>query len=80
MVERKIVMCQREGGEEDLETRGYKLRRRLTNIPSQNVFDLFLLETTFDDEAACAVYAACGTHFGKQELDDMFRLRHIYAK
>jgi hypothetical protein len=47
---------------------------RRTDIPPQDVLDLLLLETAFDDEAACAVYAACCTHFGEEVLDDVFGL------
>jgi hypothetical protein len=49
-------------------------RGRHTDVPSQDILDLLLLETTLDDEPACTVYASCRAHFGEQELNNMFRL------
>ena len=45
-----------------------------TQVSSQNVFDLFLLETTFDNESACAIDTSSCTHFGEEELDNVFGL------
>ena len=45
-----------------------------TKVSSQNVFDLFLLETTFDNEAACTIDTSSCTHFGEEELDNVFGL------
>jgi hypothetical protein len=47
---------------------------RLTNVSSQDILDLLLLETTLDDEPPCTVYASRRTHFGEQELDNVFWL------
>lgn len=37
-----------------------------TDISPQHVFNLLLLETTFDDETPAAVDGAAGSQFGKQ--------------
>ena len=44
------------------------------HVSAEDVFDLFLLEAAFDDEAAGAVDGACCAHFGEEELDDVFWL------
>lgn len=46
----------------------------LTDVSTQNVFDLFLLETTLDDQTPGAVYTTSSSQFGKDERDDVFRL------
>lgn len=52
----------------------------LDDVPPQHVLDLFLLETTLDDEAGRAVDGAGRTHFGEKEGDDMFGLSmHAFA-
>ena len=45
-----------------------------THVTTQDVLDLFLLETTFDDEAADTVDASRCTHFGEHELNDVLGL------
>ena len=45
-----------------------------TDVPTQNVFDLLLLEATLDDKATGAVNGASGTHFREHVLDDVLRL------
>lgn len=50
------------------------------NVPSQDVFDLFLLEPSLDDEPAGAVDRAGGAQLGKEELDDVLWLSvHLFA-
>ena len=44
------------------------------HVSAEDVFDLFLLEAAFDDEAAGAVDGARCAHFGEEELDDVFWL------
>ena len=46
----------------------------LDEVAPEDVFDLFLLEPAFDDEASGAVDGAGGTHFGEEELDDVLWL------
>ena len=43
----------------------------LDNVPTQYVLDLFLGETTLDDQTPAAVYGTAGTQFGEQELRHM---------
>jgi len=45
-----------------------------TDVTTKDVFDLFLLEATFDDQTARSVHRPSRTHFGKHELDDVLRL------
>ena len=52
----------------------FKNEQILTHVPTEDVFDLFLLEAAFDDEAAGAVDGARCAHFGEEELDDVFWL------
>lgn len=42
-----------------------------TNISSEDVLKLLLLETTLDDQTTTAVNTATGTQFGEQELHDV---------
>lgn len=58
---------------------GVKRRRppdimKHTNVSPQDVLDLFLLEFSLDDQPACAINTTCCSHFGEQELDNVFRL------
>ena len=51
-----------------------------TNVPPQNIFDLFLLETTLDDQSLATVDGPRSTQLGKQELNDVFWLPvHLLA-
>lgn len=43
----------------------------LTDIPSQDILNLLLLETTLDDETSRTVNGARSTQFSKQELRDV---------
>lgn len=45
-----------------------------TNVPPQNVFHLFLLESSFDDQLTVSIDGACGTHFREEELYNVFGL------
>ena len=45
-----------------------------TDVTTKNVFDLFLLEATFDDQTTGSVHRPGSTHFGEHELDDVLRL------
>lgn len=45
-----------------------------TDIPSQNILDLFLLESTFDDQSTSTIDGTSRSHLCEQELDDVFRL------
>ena len=49
---------------------------QLTHVTPKHVLDLFLLETTFDNETSCTIDTSCCTHFGKEELDDVFGLQY----
>ena len=52
----------------------------LTDVSSQHVLDLLLLEFALDDETACAVDGSGGAHFSEEELDDVFGLSmHAFA-
>lgn len=42
-----------------------------TDISSQDVLNLLLLETTLDDQTPATVDTAAGTQFGEQELHDV---------
>jgi len=44
------------------------------DVTTKNVFYLFLLEATFDDQTARSVYRPSCTHFSEHELDDVLRL------
>ena len=51
-----------------------------TDVPTQNVFDLLLLEATFDDKTPRTVDGSGRTHFCEHVLDDMLRLPvHTFA-
>ena len=51
-----------------------------TNVATEDVLDLLLLEPTLDDETAGTVDGAGGTHFREHVLDDMLRLPvHTFA-
>ena len=51
-----------------------------TDVSTKDMFDLFLLETTLDDEAPRAVDGAGGTHFREHVLDDVLGLPvHTFA-
>lgn len=51
-----------------------------TDVSPQDVLDLFLLETTLDDQPAGAVDGTCCSHFGEHELDDVLGLAmHSFA-
>lgn len=41
---------------------------KLTDISSQHVLDLFLLETTLDDQPPASIHGTTRTQFSKQEL------------
>ena len=47
---------------------------RPTDVTTKNVFDLFLLEATFDDQTTRSVHRPGCTHFREHELDDVLRL------
>lgn len=49
-----------------------------TNVSSQHVLDLLLLETTLDDQTPAAVDTAAGTQFREQELHDVI-VRPLHA-
>ena len=54
--------------------------RRHTNVPTENVFDLLLLEATLDDKTTRTINGAGGTHFCEHVLDNMLRLPvHTFA-
>lgn len=40
----------------------------LTNIPSENVLDLLLLESTLDDQSSATIHGSTGTQLSEQEL------------
>jgi hypothetical protein len=46
----------------------------LTDVSPQNIFDLLLLEFSFNDKAPTSIYATSCTHFYQQETDNMSRL------
>jgi hypothetical protein len=48
--------------------------RTFDDIPTENVLNLFLLETTLDDQATTAVYGARCTQLSEQEL------RHVFVR
>ena len=51
-----------------------------TDIPTEDVLDLLLLEATLDDKTAGSIDGAGGTHFGEHVLDDMLWLPvHTFA-
>lgn len=51
-----------------------------TNVPTKDVFDLFLLEATFDNQTARSIHRPSCTHFGEHELNDMLWLSvHSFA-
>ena len=49
-------------------------RPQLTHVAPKNILNLFLLETTFDNETSCTIDTSCCTHFGEEELDNVFGL------
>ena len=52
----------------------------LTDVSSQDIFDLLLLEATFDHQASTAVNRTSGAEFSKQVLNDMLWLSmHLFA-
>ena len=54
--------------------------KRRTDIPTEDVLDLLLLEATLDDKTAGSIDGAGGTHFGEHVLDDMLWLPvHTFA-
>jgi len=53
----------------------FRNKKILTHVPTEDVFDLFLLETTFDDETSSTVNTSRSTHFGKEVLDDVLGLK-----
>ena len=53
---------------------GEGVRRNPTDVPTKDVFDLFLLEATFNNQTARSVHRPGCTHFCKHELDDVLRL------
>lgn len=48
----------------ELEHRTRKSTRD-THVTAEDILDLLLLESTFDDEATSAIYASCGSHLSK---------------
>ena len=46
----------------------------LTDVTSEHVFDLFLLEAAFDNKTTGPVHRPGCTHFSEHELDDMLWL------
>lgn len=50
------------------------IRHIRTDIATQDVFYLFALESTLDDQTTRAIYRAASTHFGEHVLDDVFWL------
>ena len=48
---------------------------RLTHVSPKHVLNLFLLETTFNNETSCTIDTSCCTHFGEKELDNVFGLQ-----
>lgn len=52
----------------------FKNEQILTHVPTEDVFDLFLLETTFDDEPSSTIDTSSRTHFCKEVLDNMLGL------
>ena len=48
---------------------------RLTHVAPKYILNLFLLETTFDNETSCTVDTTGCTHFGEKELDNVFGLQ-----
>ena len=51
-----------------------------TDVTTKHVFDLFLLEATFNNQAAGAVHRPGCTHFSEHELNDVFWLSvHSFA-
>lgn len=53
---------------------------RLTDVSSQHILDLLLLEATSDDKPTRTINGTGGTQFSKQVLDDMFWLpMHPFA-
>jgi hypothetical protein len=45
-----------------------------TNVPTQHMLDLLLLEPALDDQSRRAVHGPGRTHLGEHELDDVLRL------
>jgi len=48
------------------------------DISSQDILNLFLLETTLDDQSSASVDGSIGPQFGKEELNHMF-IRPLHA-
>ena len=56
------------------------LWRVLTDVPTEDMLDLLLLEATLDNETAGTVDRAGGTHFREHVLDDVLGLPvHTFA-
>ena len=53
----------------------FKNEQILTHVPTEDVFDLLLLETTFDDEPSSTIDTSRRTHFGKEVLDNVLGLK-----
>lgn len=46
----------------------------LTHITTKDILDLLLLEATFNDQPTSTIHTSRGTHFGKQESNNVFGL------
>jgi hypothetical protein len=42
-----------------------------TDIPPQDILNLFLLEFSFDDQSPTTIHTSSGAHFNEQERDHM---------
>ena len=49
-----------------------------THVAPKHVLNLFLLETTFDNETSCTIDTSCCAHFSEEELDNVFGLQDKY--
>ena len=57
----------------------YEIRDR-TNVTTKDIFDLFLLEATFDNQTARSIYRPSRTHLGEHKLNDVLWLSvHSFA-
>ena len=70
-----FIVGGKRGGNNGLDWGRERMTLKLTHVAPKYVFNLFLLETTFDNETSCTVDTSCCTHFGEEELDNVFGLQ-----
>ena len=68
------------GGELMDRNKETRVLEKHTDVSTEDMLDLLLLETTFDDEAAGTIDGPGSTHFGEHVLNDVLRLPvHTFA-